>query len=147
VEDVEGCHGRRETGVAHDTLTVIEPSRTVSTREQARSSAQGGGKRKSNSAITLDTFLESCKAKGEQAVPEDDPIFAYAEAVGISVEMMEAAWRAFKGYWRSNGKRKIDWRETFRNAVRQNRDKLWYIRDGEVATWTTVGEQARRAAA
>lgn len=85
--------------------------------------------------------------KGEQAIPVDDPIFAYASEVGISVEMIEAAWREFKAYWRSNGKRKIDWRETFRNSVRQNRAKLWFMREGEVASWTTVGEQARRAAA
>lgn len=124
-------------------LNHQEPSES----EQARLSPKAGGKRKGNSAITLAAFLENCKAKGELAVPEDDPIFAYADEVGISVEMIEAAWREFKAYWRSNGKRKIDWRDTFRNAVRNNRARLWFMREGEVATWTTVGEQARRAAA
>lgn len=34
-QDVDGCHGRRETGVTHDTQTTIEPSLTVNDSDQA----------------------------------------------------------------------------------------------------------------
>lgn len=136
--DADGCHGRRERGDIHVTQTVIEPSITVSTREHA-------GKKKP--AITLKTFLGNCMASGEQAIPADDPIFEYARTVGIDDEMLAVAWSEFKGYWLASGKKRKDWRETYRNAIRQNRARLWFIREGETAQWTTVGEQARRNAA
>lgn len=53
-QDVDGCHPRRITGVAHDTLTVIEPSLTVS----------------SNRALRFDEFWRTypnCKRKGSKA--------------------------------------------------------------------------------
>ncbi len=53
MEDADGCHGRRETGVTHDTLTVIEPSLTVST----------------NRALRFDEFWTAyprCKRKGSK---------------------------------------------------------------------------------
>ncbi|MHB1145052.1 MAG: helix-turn-helix domain-containing protein [Thiobacillus sp.] len=144
-EDVDGCHGRRETGVAHDTQTVIEPSITVSTREQARAPSSDDGKKRGT--ITLKTFLNNCMESGEQAIHADDPIFEYAKTVGIDEEMLAVAWAEFKTYWLSSGKRRKDWRETYRNAIRQNRARLWFIREGEQAQWSTIGEQARRAAA
>lgn len=84
---------------------------------------------------------------GEQAIHADDPIFEYAKTVGIDEEMLAVAWAEFKTYWLSSGKRRKDWRETYRNAIRQNRARLWFIREGEQAQWSTIGEQARRAAA
>lgn len=147
--DVDGCHPRRETGVSHDTQTVSEPSVHVNTREQARSDSSASSKTKKPDT-TLAKFLEACKERGEQAIPEDDPVFTYAAKAGISDEMIEVAWGEFKSYWlHGDGrqKRKKDWRLTFLNAIKQNRSRLWYIAAGEQARWTTAGEQARRAAA
>lgn len=100
--------------------------------------------------ITLQAFLEQCEATGAEAIPADAPVFAYAEKVGISRDMLNVAWQEFKGYWKTGdgkAKRKSDWPGTFYNSVKQNRGKLWYVKDGEAAQWTTVGEQARRVAA
>lgn len=97
--------------------------------------------------ITLAQFLENCKASGEQSIPEADPIWDYANKVGITDEMIAVAWVEFKAAYLTASKRYRDWRQTFRNAVRRNWYKLWFIGDGQEATWTTVGEQARRAAA
>lgn len=97
--------------------------------------------------ITLAQFLENCKASGEQSIPEADPIWEYAKKVGITDEMIAVAWVEFKAAYLTATKRYRDWRQTFRNAVRRNWYKLWFIGDGQEATWTTVGEQARRAAA
>jgi hypothetical protein len=122
---------------------------TYQGREQARGDSFAISKTK-KSGTTLAKFLETCKELGEQAIPEDDPVFAYAVKTGISDEMIEVAWGEFKSYWlHGDGrqKRKEDWRLTFLNAIKQNRSRLWYITDGEPAKWTTQGEQARRVAA
>ncbi len=119
-----------------------EPSES----EQARLLSTAKAKRR-GSKTTLSEFLEACKSNGEQAIPEDDPIFAYADKAGISGEMLVACWNEFKAAYLPSRKQQADWRAHYRNAVRRNWYKLWFIREGEVAAWTTVGEQARRAAA
>lgn len=108
------------------------------------------GKPKTKKEITLAQFLEHCKDSGEQTIPETDPVWDYAQTVGIAEEMIPVAWKEFKSYWLTGdgkAKRKTNWRQTFLNAVRQNRASLWYLKEGEPARWTTTGEQARRAAA
>lgn len=97
--------------------------------------------------ITLAQFLEKCKASDEQSIPADDPIWEYARKVGITEEMIAVVWSEFKAAYITAPKRYVDWRQTFRNAVRRNWYKLWFIGDGQTAVWTTAGEQARRAAA
>lgn len=122
---------------------------TYQAREQARSDSSASLKTKKLNT-TLAKFLESCKENGEQAIPENDPVFGYATKVGISEDMIEVAWGEFKSYWlhgEGRQKRKKDWRGTFLNAIKQNRSRLWYLTESEPAKWTTQGEQARRAAA
>lgn len=140
----EGPHPCAETGRAHATQTVSEPSITVNTREQAPAPQMAS---KEKSGTTLKAFLESCKETGEKPFPEDDTIFDYAEKVGIDNEMMAIAWAEFKARLLPTTKRQKDWRAHFRNAVRRNWYSLWFLKEGEAARWTTAGEQARRAAA
>lgn len=97
--------------------------------------------------VTLQTFLEACREEGSDAIPQNDPIFDYADKVGISTDMLHAAWSEFKARFQPTPQKQKDWRAHFRKAVRSNWYKLWYVRDGELAQWTTAGEQARRAAA
>lgn len=106
-----------------------------------------GKARKRAPEITLETFLTDCKAKGEKPIDEDDPIYAYAEKVGISDEMLMIAWREFKDRHQGTGKRYADWRRAYRNSIKSRWYELWWIPEGELARWTTAGEQARRAAA
>lgn len=146
MEDADGCHGRRETGVTHDTLTVIEPSITVKENAQAHSSADKKAKQ-GKSGITLKAFLDACKTAGQKPIPEDDPIFSYAEKTQLTDEMLAACWREFKSQYLPTRKTQRDWRAHYRNAVRRNWYKLWFIQGDEPARWTTAGEQARRAAA
>lgn len=120
-----------------------EPSNT---REQARSTFSKP--KRSKAKITLQKFLDQCKSANEKTIQEDDPIFSYAEQVGIDAEMLRACWQEFKAaYLVDESKRQMDWRAHFRNAVRRNWYKLWFLKEGEAAQWTTAGEQARRAAA
>lgn len=133
----EGSHPCANRGSAHATQTVIEPSLTV--KKVSRSK---------KSEITLKQFLEACKEKSEQVIPDDDPVFDYAETVGIDHSMIAICWEEFKAaFIQNDSKRQKDWRAHFRNAVRRNWYKLWFLKEGEAAQWTSVGEQARRAAA
>lgn len=140
----EGSHPCGGRGSAHATQTVSEPSTTVKVDAQALSSSPRKLKTKE---MTLAQFLDHCKASGEKAIPDNDPVMAYAEKVGISDDMLAVAWSEFKAAYLTVDKRYKDWRQSFRNAVRRNYYKLWFLAEGKRATWTTAGEQARRAAA
>lgn len=142
----EGSHRCTETGVTDVTQTVIEPSGTVTTREQARAQPVGGISKK-KPGTTLQKFLDACTAAGEKPIPGDDTVFDYAAKVGIDHDMLAICWQEFKSRYLPTAKRQKDWRATFRNAVRGNWYKLWFLKEGEAARWTTAGEQARRAAA
>jgi len=103
---------------------------------------------KGKSGETLATFLECCKAEGAKPIAADDPVFAYAQKVGLTEQMVALAWVAFKAAFLAGSKRQKDWRAHFRNAVRGNWYHLWYIspEEGSVAMLTTAGHQAMRAA-
>lgn len=101
----------------------------------------------SSKTVTLKQFLESCKEKAEQAIPEDDSVFAYAETVGLEREMVAVCWQEFKAAYLPKKKRYSDWRKAFNNAVRGNYYGLWFCKEGEPMSWTSKGQQARRAAA
>lgn len=104
-----------------------------------------GGKK--TSAIGLKAWLEVCKAQGQKPIPEDDPVFAYADEVGIPADFLRLAWAEFRHrYAQPDAKRYRDWRAVFRKAVRGNWLKLWFL-DSQANTYglTTVGHQAQRA--
>lgn len=99
-----------------------------------------GGK----SAISLNTFLADCKAKGEKPIPEGDTVFAYADETGIPLEFLRLHWLEFKErYAAPDAKRYKDWRSVHRKSVRGNWFRIWYIR-GDECGLTTQGEQAKR---
>ena len=90
-------------------------------------------------SMGLKAFIEQCKAEGVESVPADDPVFAYADSIGLPHEFIALAWAWFKGAM--DGKRKRDWRAHFRNAVKGNWPKYWFAADGSWAL-TTAGKQA-----
>ncbi len=98
-------------------------------------------------AVALPTWLEEIKSAGEKPVPENDPVFVYAEQVGIPQDHLRLCWREFRHrYSQPGAKRYRDWRGVFRKAVRGNWLKLWWV-DGEGAyALTTCGKQAEKAA-
>lgn len=98
-------------------------------------------------AIALTTWLEAIKASSEKPIPEDDPVFVYAEQVGIPPDHLRLCWREFRDrYSQPGAKRYRDWRGVFRKAVRGNWFKLWWVdADGQYML-TTCGKQAEMAA-
>ncbi len=97
--------------------------------------------------VTLRCWLEEIKEAGEQAIPETDPVFAYASKAGIPDEMLSLAWAVFKAdHIQGPGAKKLqkDWRQTFRNYVEKNYLKLWYVNSEGAHVLTTAGIQAQR---
>lgn len=103
-EDVDGCHGRRETGDAHVTQTVIEPPRTVS---GSNSDELLVGKH-----AAAATPAEQDKKKTPPC-PHQEIIEAYHEALPTSPRIRD--WtksRAahLQARWREDPKRQtVDW--------------------------------------
>ena len=104
------------------------------------------GAKTQNSAIGLPTWLTTIKAKGEDPIPADDPVFEYADSVGIPRDHLRLAWREFRERYSLPGaKRYKNWRTVFGKAVRGNWFKLWHFA-GDACALTTTGVQAKRAA-
>ena len=98
-------------------------------------------------AIALPTWLEAIKASSEKPIPETDPVFAYAEQVGIPPDHLRLCWREFRDrYSQPGAKRYRDWRGVFRKAVRGNWFKLWWVDAEGQYLLTTCGKQAEMAA-
>jgi len=94
--------------------------------------------------VSFQTWASDLKAKGEKIIPSDDPVYAYADGIGLPRDFLRLAWVEFKARYSEPGaKRYRDWRAVFRKAVRGNWLKLWYL-DGDDFLLTTVGHQAQR---
>ena len=103
---------------------------------------KGGEK---SSPVSLKTWIETVKAKGETPIPEEDPVFVYAEKIGLPDEFLALAWSEFRErYSQPGAKRYKDWRSVFRKSVQGNWLKLWW-HDGESYRLSTAGIQAQRA--
>lgn len=142
------------TGNAQVTLSALPNEQaSVSTalpREREEKSINTpippSGAKTGQSAISLPTWLTTIKAMGEDPIPADDPVFGYADSVGIPRDHLRLAWREFRErYSLPNAKRYRCWRTVFRKAVRGNWFKLWHFA-GDACALTTTGVQAKRAA-
>jgi DNA-binding transcriptional ArsR family regulator len=84
---------------------------------------------------TFSTFLKNCAAKNELPIPESDTVFDYTAKAGIPGDVLEAHWLRFREKYEGEYKSKkySDWRQTFRNSVKDNWYKFWYFAaDGAV---------------
>ena len=143
----------RSTGVAAD---VEQPSNGSATNQEpvtsnqvnAPHTPQGGApavskKREGKPTIEFKTFIANCKANGETAIPDGDPIFDYADEAGIPHDWLALQWSEFKARYTAGSKRYKDWREVYRKSVRSNWFKLWYIREDLTCGLTTQAVQRR----
>jgi len=100
-------------------------------------------KREGRQPIEFKTFMANCDESGEKPIPENDSVFAYADEAGIDSDWLRLHWLEFKARHSEPGKRYKDWRKAFRNSVRSNWYKLWFIREGGHCGLTTQGMQAK----
>jgi hypothetical protein len=91
--------------------------------------------------ITFQTYLATVP-EGQLPVPAKDPIFDYAEDVGMPRAILKLHWYVFSDKYRNNPKRYRDWLAVLRNSVRANWYKLWWIDDTRTFQLTTTGKQA-----
>lgn len=108
-------------------------------------------KKKEREKTTPDRKVEigtwMANLNGEDAIPETDSIFAYADDAGIPLDFLALSWARFRDDMRERKTRKINWRAHYRNAVKGNWYKLWWFDQTGTCQLTTAGEQAKRAAA
>lgn len=99
--------------------------------------------------VTLAAYLDTCKAVGVKAIPDDHHIRRYCADAGITDEMTAIAWLRFREE-HTTGARKakkyIDWPETFANCVKSSWYGLWACNAEGPANWTTKGLQEKRVA-
>jgi uncharacterized protein YdaU (DUF1376 family) len=90
--------------------------------------------------VNFSRWLEIIKEQGEKPIPEDSPIFEYAQDAGIDSDYLRLAWVEFKARYSEDAKKYKDWRAVFSKAVRGNWFKLWW-HDGTGYQLTTLGQQ------
>lgn len=96
------------------------------------------------SAITFPQFLLNCKANNETPIPDEHPVFAYADEAKIPRDFLALHWFEFKDRYGDGSKKYKDWRKVFSNSVRGNWFRLWYApKDGGEYQLTTDGVQAQ----
>lgn len=100
-------------------------------------------KREKRPIVGIQSFLDACRVAGEKPILETDPIFNYATQSGIPLDFLRLAWYEFLEIHRTSPKRYADWRAAFRNCVRGNWYKLWWI-NGDDYQLTTTGMQAQK---
>lgn len=127
-----------EKGDTHVTQYIIDTS--VNTSDSQKLSDKP---KKSKPQITLKTYLENCKAENRQAVESNDSIFGYAESIGLPIEFLYLCWEVFKRDFSDPSKKQKDWPAHFRNCVRGNWKKLWWLNANNQFELTTVGRQAQ----
>lgn len=100
--------------------------------------------------IQLKTFIENCRAAGENAISGYQPLLNYVEETGLPMEFVQLAWDEFKRNFGPGGKdearMQADWRRHFLNFVEKNYLRLWAARVGENGNeyfLTTQGLQAQ----
>ena len=90
--------------------------------------------------VNFSRWLEIIKEQGEKPIPEDSPIFEYAQDAGIDSDYLRLAWEEFKARYSEDAKKYKDWRAVFSKAVHGNWFKLWW-HDGTGYQLTTLGQQ------
>lgn len=100
-------------------------------------------KKKESGEITLAEWVVSLA--GDDAIPADDPIFAWAGKQGIPADWIGYAWAAFEDRYAEKDKTYADWRAAFRDHVKRGWLDVWRLdaRSGGYVL-TTAGEQWRR---
>lgn len=99
---------------------------------------------KSKNAVQFKNWLTGIREAGEKAIPDDDPIIAYADDAGLPQEYLSLAWHEFKARYTDNQKRYKDWRSVFRRSVREKWFNFWWVNNGQYEL-TSLGQQAMAA--
>lgn len=153
---VTGCDNtvtqQVQTGPATATqlpLTITHlplPITHIPKEEQIPPIPPRGGEVEKNkkSAISFVAYIAQCKELDIKAIPEDCPVFAYAQTAGIPEDFLRLQWLEFRDRYSEVGaKRYKAWPIVFGKSVRGNWFKLWYFDKDNNCILTTTGIQAQ----
>jgi hypothetical protein len=137
---------RKTSASEADKNGTREEKRRVNTPKSPKGNSDGSpsDKKTKKPAIEIQTFIDQCKADGKKVLPADDPIFDYASKAGIPEEFLRLAWVEFRFRMDEDKARQSDWRKKFRNYVRGNYYKLWWINSDGAYELSTTGRQAEK---
>ena len=113
-------------------------------------SGEGAAKRATRSKrseITLQAYLDLCKAEGKKPIPPEHAIRDYCRDAGITDEMVQVSWLVFRDKYLTGEHAKKgykDWPDHFANNVKSRWQNLWFVNTEGAAEWTATGQQARR---
>lgn len=157
VADERLCEIRRQAGKLGGNPALLNqggttPVKQIPTPSSSSSSSSSDSKdtpanaapKKSSTTITLKAYIEQCDAAGTDPIPADDPAFAYADKIGLPQSFLSLHWLEFKQRYTALDKRYKSWPAHFRNSLRDNYYKLWYIGSDNGYSLTTAGQQAKR---
>ncbi|WP_416406502.1 hypothetical protein RCH27_08435 [Paracidovorax citrulli] len=106
-------------------------------------------KREKRQDTTLANFLAACRKGGVKPVPDDHAIRRWAAEAGVTEEMLQIAWLAFRERYTDDanhaGKRYRDWAATFANSVKDNWFGLWFVSEADGVQWSSKGLLRRQA--
>lgn len=95
------------------------------------------------------TFLEWIATQRDAKcvlLPGNDPIYDYADEIGMPSSYVALAWMVFtRDSRRAADKRQRDWRAHFRDTVRRGWQKLWFVDGENNFQLTTAGKMAWKA--
>lgn len=146
--------------MSQGTTATCPPGQLALVPGETPSKGQGEGQGQGNkeppvapkggrAAISFQTFMDECRASGQNAIIGYEPVWKYAEKVGLPSQFIELCWLEFKRRYRAGGskagKRYKDWRATFRNCVEDNWFGLWAARGEKEYVLTTAGITAQTA--
>lgn len=136
------CHIEEKRREEKNTPLTPLPGGTVADAPDLSVAAKPERKKRSprKNLVTLPEYLDSCRADGVKPIPENDPIREWASEANIPDDYMRLAWQVFVRDW-STKKPQRDWPATFRDAVRRNWLKLWYVDGDGQCKLTTAGAQ------
>lgn len=105
-------------------------------------------KRSKREESTLANFLATCREQHVKPVPDDHAIRTWAADAGITEEMLQIAWVAFKERYTEDpkyrAKRYKDWAATFANSVKDSWFGLWFASEAGGVQWSSKGLQRKQ---
>lgn len=147
-KDIEqGLKPLIDNGFFVDASTMLAPCYQVATTEregERETEAERDTPKPPRGAISLEQYLEQCKADSKKPIPEDHPVFDYAKEIGLPHDFLRLQWLEFKDRYTAPGAKKYKlWSTVFAKSVRDNWFRLWMLKDDQYVL-TTTGLQAQK---
>lgn len=122
------------------------PSPSLIPKAEENPAVAGPPSAKPPAKLTFRVWLRSLP-EGAMAIPEDHPVFVYAEKVGIPPDFLKLVWDWFQRRYAQSDKKYTarGWPKVFQDAVEGNWAKIWWVEPDGSYKLTTVGLQLQRS--